>query len=415
MHHLILGAGPAGITAAETLRALQPEASITVLAGEAEPPYARMAIPYMLIGKILAEGTYLRHDPGHYAAHNIHIRHGVAARIDPVARRVKLADGGALAYDRLLIATGAQPLRPPISGIDLPHIHHCWTLADARTIAARAEAGRRVVLLGAGFIGCIVLEALALRGVALTVVEAGARMVPRMMNPAASKLIRRWCESKGVRILTDTRVTGIVPDSGNVLKAVTDSGKTLQADLMVVAAGVQPRIDWLTGCGLATRRGLLVDRKLETSLPGIFAAGDVAEGLDFTTGTQDVHAIQPTAVEHGRIAAHNMAGQPLDYQGSVPMNVLDTLGLVSSSFGQWAGVEGGDGVERLDKAGFRYINLQFRDDVLVGATAVGLMREIGMLRGLLQGRVHLGAWKARLLADPHQLAHAYVGCMVARG
>ncbi|HPK32711.1 MAG TPA: FAD-dependent oxidoreductase, partial [Ottowia sp.] len=192
MHHLILGAGPAGVIAAETIRKHAPADRITLVGDEPEPPYSRMAIPYLLVGNIQEEGTYLRKRVDHFAALRIDRVSGKASKLDAQGRTVTLEDGQKLAFDRLLIATGSHPVRPPIPGLDLPGVETCWTLADARAIAARAQPGARVLQMGAGFIGCIIMEALKQRGVDLSVVEMGDRMVPRMMGPAAGHMIRRW-------------------------------------------------------------------------------------------------------------------------------------------------------------------------------------------------------------------------------
>lgn len=147
---------------------------------------------------------------------------------------------------------------------------------------------------------------------------------------------------------------------------------------------------------------------MQTSLPDIYAAGDVAQGPDFFGGGKAVHAIQPTAADHGRVAALNMAGQNSVYQGSLIMNVLDTLGLITASFGQWEGVPGGEQAENLDADNYRYINLQFDKDILVGAITAGRTDMVGVLRGLIQSKVSLGPWKAALMEDPHRIAEAYV-------
>lgn len=435
MHYVVLGAGPAGVTAAENLRRFDPAGAVTLVGAEPEPPYSRMAIPYVLTGKVGEDGTYLRPAPGHFARHGIRLHHGEARKLRPDAKKIDFADGSPLAYDRLLIATGARPLRPAIPGLELAGVHHCWTLADARAIVRLAEPGSHVVLMGAGFIGCIVLEALASRGVRLSVVETGARMVPRMMNDTAGTMIRRWCEMKGVRVHTGTGIKSLrsvaaeksrgvfdglkhreAPAAGDTLDVELANGEMLSAHLVVVCAGVAPNTGFLADSGIRQGRGILVDRYMRTSVNDVYAAGDVAEGYDFSTGAFDVHAIQPTASEHGRIAAMNMAGHNLPYDGSLQMNVLDTLGLISSSFGLWAGAEGGDAVEAVDHGRFRYLSLQFQDDRLIGATAIGLTRHIGVLRGLIQTGVRLGPWKERLKADPHRLMEAYLARtqMIAR-
>ncbi|MES9970889.1 MAG: FAD-dependent oxidoreductase [Candidatus Thiodiazotropha sp.] len=409
MHYIVIGAGPAGVTACETLRSLDPTGQITLIGEEPEPPYSRMAIPYLLVEQIDESGTYLRKSEGHYQDKRIeHIRKQVT-QVDPQQHRVTLSDGSSLEYDRLLIATGATPLKPPIPGIDLDGIHNCWTLADARAIVARAKAGSPVVLIGAGFIGCIILESLVERDVKLTVVEKGDRMVPRMMDNVAGNLLKSWCEKRGVRILTSSGVVGFT-ESGNGVSVNLDSGESLSAELVITAMGVRANIDFLAGSGIETDQGILVNDHLQSNWKDVYAAGDVAQGLDFSSGVDMVQAIQPTSVEHGRIAAINMVNEgSITHQGSLNMNVLDTLGLISSSFGQWMGIEGGEQATLLDESEFRYMQLQFNGDYLIGASTLGHTQHIGVIRGLIRSRVPLGAWKDRLMKDPTRLMEAYLG------
>ncbi len=417
MKHLIIGAGPSGVIAAETLRRLQPEASVTIVGDEPEPPYSRMALPYLLIRKVGEEGTHLRKDPAHFERLRLDLKRDRVQSVDTAARKVQLAGGGALAYDKLLLATGSRPVSPPIPGMDLPGIHPCWTLADARHIAKGAVPGAKVVLMGAGFIGCIILEALAKRGVDLTVVEMADRMVPRMMNNTAGSLIKKWCEEKGVHVHTSTKVVAIEPGAGGRKFAVRlDNGTVLAADLIISATGVRPNVEFLHGSGIKTDHGILIDRQMQTSNPDVYAAGDVAQGLDFSTGEYSVQAIQPTAADHGQLAARNMAGRRgAVHRGSVNMNVLDTLGLISSSFGLWMGAKDGESTELCDPGRYRYLNLQFEDDVLVGATSLGLTEHVGVLRGLIQTKTRLREWKDRLLKDPTRVMEAYLGSTQAVG
>ena len=149
---------------------------------------------------------------------------------------------------------------------------------------------------------------------------------------------------------------------------------------------------------------------MQTSQPDIYAAGDCAQGLDFSTGETAVHAVQPTATEHGRVAAANMAGgNNLPYKGSLNMNILDTLGLITCSFGAWEGVAGGDSAERYNPDNHQYVNLQFKGDVLVGANSVGYHEHLGVLRGLIETQMPLGEWKDRLKENPVGLVDAYQG------
>ncbi|MEL6289072.1 MAG: FAD-dependent oxidoreductase [Pseudomonadota bacterium] len=406
-HHVIIGAGPAGVTAAETLRKVQPDARITILGDEPEKPYSRMAIPYLLEGDIAEVGTHLRADPQHFDALDIDVRQVRVGTVVTGQKRLQLSDGDALDYDRLLIATGSSPLRPPIEGLDLSGVHHCWTLEDARGILDRASAGDEVVLLGAGFIGSIILEALASRGVKLTVVEMGDRMVPRMLDANAGTMLKRWCEDRGIRILTSTKVTGVAETDGKLAVAL-EGGETLPARLFVIAAGVRPNVGFLASSGIEIGDGVRVDEAMRSSIPDIYAAGDVAEARDLTSGGYDVLAIQPVAVEHGYTAALNMAGRPTPHRGSLNMNILDTVGLVSTSFGAWDGVAGGaQGVLR-DDDGFKYLRLEFDGDRLVGGQSVGMTDHVGIMRGLIQTGLPLGEWKDTLIAAPERLTEAYI-------
>ena len=404
MTYVIVGAGPAGVVAAETLHKADPGAEIVLIGEEPEPPYSRMAIPYLLTGMIQEQGTYLRKTDGHYDGAGIRVVRDRVQSVSPQAKTLTLESGATQGYDKLLIATGASPVKPPIPGLDQPGVHHCWTLADARQIAERAGSGAKVVLVGAGFIGCIILESLLERGVDLTVVEAENRMVPRMADDTAGGLIKRWCETKGVRVLTETRVTGI----SDGLQVSFDNGETSPADLVVIATGVRSNTGFLEGSGVKMEDGIIVDAHMQSSSPDIYAAGDCAQSRDFSSDGWAVHAIQPTAVDHGRIAALNMAGQDAASHGSLSMNVLDTAGLISASFGAWAGVEGGDHAQSLDEDDFRYLRLEFDDDVLVGALSLGRTDHIGVIRGLIESRLSLGPWKDRLKADPHRVVEAYI-------
>ena len=407
MNYVIIGAGPAGVIAAEALRRIDSAASVKVIGDEPEAPYSRMAIPYCLIDRVAEEGTHLRKTDGHFDDLNIEVINDRALSVSPIEGSLALESGTTVSYDRLLVATGSTPISPPIEGMDLPGVHPCWTLADYRNIAARADKGAKVVLMGAGFIGSIILEALAARGVDLTVVELENRMVPRMMNEASGGLIKRWCEQRGVRVLTSTRVDGIT--GGDPLAVSLSNGETLTANLVISATGVAPNTQFLQGSGVNIDQGILVNECLESSVENLFAAGDVAQGRDFSTGDYTIQAIQPTAVDHGRVAASNMtSGHAQLDRGSLNMNVLDTMGLVSTSFGAWEGLGGGESAELNDPDRFQYLNLQFREDVLVGANTLGHTDHIGVLRGLIQTGLHLGVWKDRLLKNPLCLMEAYV-------
>ena len=433
MRHLILGAGPAGVIAAETIRKHSPYDSITIVGEEPEPPYSRMAIPYLLVGKVGEDGTYLRRDPDQFRKLNIQLLRHKALHVDAKARTVTLDNGSILGFERLLIATGSNPVRPPIPGMDLPGVHPCWTLENARAIAQLAKPGAKVLQMGAGFIGCIIMEALALRGVELTVVEMGDRMVPRMMGPTAGNMIKQWCEKKGVRVFTSTRVEAIEAASAtqasngwlgkiaslfgagkpaaapaHAMRVRLSNGETLDADLVISATGVKPNVAFLKDSGIECKQGVLADERLQTNVPGIYTAGDCAEAFDLATRTRVISAIQPNAADEAYVAAMNMLGRGAVLKRVPQINVLDTLGLISASFGDWQGVPGGKSVELHDPEDFKLLSLQFDDERLVGCNSIGWTEHVGVMRGLVEGRVRLGEWREKLMADPTLLTEAYI-------
>ena len=433
-HHVILGAGPAGVIAAETIRKHAPGDTITLVGDEPDAPYSRMAIPYLLIGNIDERGTYLRKSDTHFDELCITQVKAKVTRVDSAGKAVHLDNGKSLSFDKLLIATGSHPVRPPIAGMDLPGVHPCWTLEDARAIQALAQPGARVLQMGAGFIGCIIMESLAARGVKLSVVEMGDRMVPRMMGPVAGGMIRDWCEAKGVQVFTGTKVEAISQgaeqgllgklaaavglgsdDASGALQVRLSNGQTVEADLVISATGVRPAIGFLKDSGITCLQGVLTDEHLQTNVPGIYAAGDCAEAFDMVSGKTIVSAIQPNAAEQARVAALNMLGQKAVLKGVTQINVLDTLGLISTSFGNWEGVAGGQSAVLTDKAAGRHLSLQFKDDVMVGCNSVGWTEHVGVMRGLVEGQVHLGDWKDRLMHDPTKLVDAYLDCAQGQG
>lgn len=409
-NYVIIGGGPASVRAAETLRKADSNCSITIVGQENEEPYSRMALPYYLIGMIKETGTHLRKTPGYFDTLGVKRICDRVTKVAPESKTITLGSGEQLPYDKLLIATGSRPSNSPFPGGDNEGVQGCWTLEDGRKIIEKTEPGSKVVLLGAGFVACIILKALVSRGIDLTVMlgRTGG-MVSRMMDKTAGDMIKRWCESKGVKTILPSSIQAIEP--GPALRR--DDGSLTPFDLVIVATGVKSNMEFLEGSGVKTDSGILIDAQMRTNVPDIFAAGDVAQGVDFSTGGYSVHAIQPTAVDHGRIAAQNMMGGSVEYKGSLSMNVLDTFGLVSCSFGSWGGVEGGESASLLDEKNFKYTHLEFKDNHLVGAITVGRTAHIGILRGLIQSEVPLGQWKERLMKDPTQIMNAYLAKSLA--
>jgi len=408
--NVIIGGGPAGVYAIETIRELDPRASITVISDET--PYARMALPYWLAGQAPRE-QMLTAGPDYYARLKVDARIGDrVAAIDPKARRVRMAAGSDVEYDHLLLATGSRPQRLRVPGADLPGVSTLWTLADTEQVLEALPADADVCLVGAGFIGFIVLNALYKRGCRLSVVEMAGHVLPRMLDAPSAALVESWLTARGVAIHTGVSLAEISGGAGKKMVRLTD-GSTLAADVVILATGIAPNVELAVAAGLKTEHGIVIDHRCRTSGNGIFAAGDCAAGPDLLTGKPEVHAIQPTAVDHGRVAGANMAGKKVEYPGSLLMNILDVAGLQCASFGRW----GGEGLETqvigdVDAGLFR--KLVWDGTRLAGAIFAGpmhdvcMLNDVGMVKGFIQTQTDLKEWKAFIHDSPADLRRPYL-------
>ncbi|MBM4000491.1 MAG: NAD(P)/FAD-dependent oxidoreductase [Planctomycetes bacterium] len=416
--HVIIGGGPAATNAVETIRRLDQGASRITLISD-EPAHSRMAMPYWLANKIERDAT-LTGDAASFQALGVETRFGRrVAAIDAAGKSVTLDDGNRIAFDQLLIATGSSPIIPSIPGADLPGVQPMWTLDHARRaidLLAKIQEPR-VVLIGAGFIGFIILNALRKRGCRLTVIERESHILPRMLDDRAARLATSWVTSEGVTVRTGESVSGIQAEPDGTKQVVLASGASCPADLVVLAVGVRANFDLAKEAGIATDQGILVDDHLRTGAAGIHAAGDAAQGPVLFSSERRVHAIHPTAVDHGRVAGANMAGQDVRYPGSLAMNVVDLHGLQMMSFGEWNDAAAETMV--IDNAaGHVYRKLLWTGDRITGAILVGkaadlgMLNDVGMIKGIMQTQAELGPWKGYLSENPFDIRRAFIGAGV---
>ena len=422
-HHVIIGGGPVAINAAETIRQFDSgDAPITLVCDE--PAHSRMALPYWLSGQIPRAHT-MTADDAYYKKLNVDARIGVqATKLDPKANTLTLSDGNSLHFDNLLIATGGQPVGLPIDGSDLPGVQPLWTLAHTQS-ALDAVAGKqrpRVVMIGSGFIGFIMLNAMYKCDWQLSVVEREKHVLPRMLNAEAAAIVASWLANKGVHLHCGTTAKQIkAAGAANVVELA--DGSSLEADLVVIATGVQPNVALTAGTGIKASEGvdggILVNDRMQTNFPNVYAGGDVAKGPVLYSDELQVHAIQPTAVDHGRIAGANMAGHEVHYPGSLSMNILDVCGLQCASFGNWSDASGG-ATTIANPDGSIYRTLLWSGDQISGAMFIGrandmgMLTDVGMVKGIMQTQTGLGHWKNFLIENPFDIRRPYVATNVAQ-
>lgn len=301
---IIIGAGGAGNAAAEMLRQLGFSGRMTLLSADAAPPYDRPNLSKGVLSGASTADFNPPHSPDFYKQLDIELRlNARVTRIDPATRQIELEDGSRHGYDALLLATGADPVRLDLPGAHLPHVHYLRTLADCEALLASAKTARRAVVIGASFIGLEVAASLRARNIDVHVVGREAIPMEKVLGPAVGNFIRRLHEQHGVSFHLENSPLSMDASGVNL-----QSGERLDADLVVIGVGVKPNLLLAQQAGLAIDRGVIVNEYLETSLAGIYAAGDIARWPDPLSGQSIRVEHWALAQRQGQTAARNMLG-----------------------------------------------------------------------------------------------------------
>jgi NAD(P)H-nitrite reductase large subunit len=404
MQHVIVGSSAAGIAAAEAIRKRDPTAEIVMLSDEAHPPYYRPLIPYLIYkGKtgdeILRES---RLTPAHL---DLRLKAHTTG-LDPAKHSLALADGSNLAYDCLLLATGASPIRPNIEGLDGSGIFTLRTWEDALGIAKAAQGAKSALILGAGRIGMKSAFALRYLGLNVTVVELLDRIVPQQLDAESAAIFAEAVAKAGIETILRHTIKQVNRRGKKVISVILDDGRELEADLIVVGVGVRANLDLAAEGGLQTGRGLIVDEHLLTSDPNIYAAGDVVETKDIVSGEPIVSGIWTNAAAMGQIAGDNMAGGNSTYAGAFSLlNAMELGGLPVISVGEVHRTTGADIEVFAERHGSNYRKLVFRGDRLIGLILVGQIERAGVYQTLIREKANVSTLRRELLGSRFHYGH----------
>jgi NAD(P)H-nitrite reductase large subunit len=385
MRHVIVGNGPAALSAVESLRRTDPSCDITVVAAERARAYTPCFLSRFVSGEIAEEHLALKGED-FYEKHRVTLRGGVAAAaLRPAENTVTLADGSALAYDRLLLACGAAPLLPAVPGLAGSGVLTFKSFDDAVAVRALSALLGNVVVLGSGFVAVEIAEALAKLGMQVTMVARRERILRRIFDAEAAGMAEERLSANGVRIVKQRELREVERFGmrRELTAVVLSHGERLPCDLLVVAVGMQPNLGILAGTGIRAARGVLVDDRMRTSEPNVFTAGDMAE-IEIA-GVRKINLIHPNAVATGQVAGRVMAGADARLEAHLDdMNVLTLFGLPFLS----AGALESEHVLERRQDGRGLVKLFAGEDGLVaGVQLVGDVTRGGLYRSLIQRRL----------------------------
>jgi NAD(P)H-nitrite reductase large subunit len=404
--YLIIGNSAGGIGAAEAIREVDKAGTLAIVSDEPYPAYSRP-----LISKHLAEGRPLEkmlyRPADFYEQNKIKTVFGdKVVRINFTEHNIELESGRKLAWGKLLLATGGVPIMPDLEGKELKGVFTFTTLDDAQAIDEflnRRQGIIGAVVIGGGLIGVSATEALIKRGVEVSIVEMKDFILNTILDEEAAGFTAEALARAGVDIITGHTIARINSSRlGEVSGVSLDDGRSIACDMVVIAIGVTPRLELVTD-GVNTNRGIMVDRRMQTSVPGVYACGDAAEAYDFVYGENRVTPVWPKAYIGGRVAGLNMAGKKAEYEGGTTLNALNYFGVNMVSAGMVTPPDGsydilvnrGDGI---------YRKVIIKDGKILGLVFSGDIEKAGIIYNLMKDKINVEAFKETLVADDFGLA-----------
>ena len=406
--YLIIGNSAGGVCAAEAIREMDKVGSLTMLSDEPYPAYSRPLISEYLAQPYPVERMLYR-TPDFYEKNKIRTIFGdKVVQVDTDEHTVKLESGKTLIWQKLLLATGGTPIFPKLEGTDLKGVFTFNKLDDAKAIDKFLNQHRskaRAVVIGGGLIGVSVTEALIRRGANVIIVEMKDRILNTILDEETSALETEVLKQTGITIITDhtvEKINSYLP--GEVSGVTLDDGRLFPCELVIIAIGVQPRLDCIAESGIRINRGIIVDRTMATSAPDIYACGDVAEAHDFVHGENRLTPIWPNACTGGRVAGLNMAGTEAEYQGGTAMNAMKYFGVNIVSAGILTPPDDSYEIISHEYNG-TYKKVIIKDGKVTGLVFAGDIEKSGIVYNLMKDGVDVSNFKKVMVAEDFGLAY----------
>lgn len=390
--YVIIGNGVAAISCVEGIRSVDSDVKIIIISEEKHPTYCRPLISYYLEEKTDLERMKYR-DDSFYEKTGCEVLYGrKAVKIDSSVKSVLLDDGTQIAYTSLCVAAGSSPFVPPFTGLDtVENKFSFMTLDDTLALEAAVNKDSRVLIIGAGLIGLKCAEGLAARVADITVCDLADRVLSSILDNECAAIVQKHLEKHGINFLL-----GDSAASFNGTVATMKSGKTVEFDVLVLAVGVRANTSLVSEIGGEVNRGIVVNTRMETSVPDIYAAGDCTEGNDISFGQNRVLALLPNANLQGRCAGINMAGGEAVFDKAIPMNSIGFFGLHIMTAGSYFKEdEGGELYE--EKTPDSYKKLFMRDGYLTGFILIGETGRAGIYTSLIREKTPLSTINFEIL------------------
>jgi NAD(P)H-nitrite reductase large subunit len=408
--YVIIGGSAGAVEAVEAIRDVDPAGDIIVIDEESNAAYSRPMIIKYLSGEVDLEQML-------FPTKNFWKKHGVqlylgkkAVKLDLPHKTVELENAERIGFDRLLIATGSTPSIPNIEGINKKGVYTFTRITDAQRIKEdiTVNKARKAVIVGVGLIGISVAEALAKLGLKVTIVGRRDRILNRILDRKASEILEAAIRREGASVIKGHTVQRVLgkKDNGDLVGAIVlDDGSLIECDIVIFAIGVNPRTELASQAGLKVNRGILTDKYMQTSLPDVYACGDVAEAYDFIHGANRVLALWPLARIGGRVAGYNMAGQKFEYLGGTAMIALNYFGIPIISAGLTT-VDDTEGYETLvfhDQERSIYRKIVLKEGTIRGMILAGDAERAGIIFNLMKNKVNVEEFKHKLITDDFDL------------